>query len=329
MRSISVFALSILFMLSAQATYLKPNGDIQMEHFSVNREKLSQEVQKLKAKFTDKFFDQWLLNSLGKKKKEQHFLEKIFSLFKKKEVVKLAGDKLLGDFDRNQDEVSCYQYNGACNLFKEVGYERGTMMLYILEQYGVNSTHHVTEKYSFLQKYNAFQAPFNKEELLSIIIALELFGDNLKYLAQDDLEMTYADFENGRIANALVYFFQSWRESSLVDKISTVLHEMYHKVAGGLRDFAGEGIYLDFSDDWKNLHKRSQSIQNADGMPCFVSDYSRRNFGEDAAESLLAYFHNREVLERLCPQKIKLIEDAIKRADESMVYKKRLLQFLD
>ncbi|OUR95643.1 hypothetical protein A9Q84_14160 [Halobacteriovorax marinus] len=323
MRLFMILAIQLVFVSSSFATYINDRGELRREHFSYDKTSLGKEVLKLQGKYTDKFFDEWLLSSL-KDKKAQIFMENVFSLFKKKTEIGHNSNKLLGDSDRSLDKVNCYEYNGACNLFKDVGYQRGTMMLYIFSKYGVNTTHHVTEKYEFLQKYNDHQKPFTKEELLAIVIGLDLFGDNIEYFEADKLTMTYADINKGNTTgNALIYFFMKWRSTSLVSKVGTVLHEMYHNLAGSYSEYSGKGLRIDSSDEWMSLHKESRKIVNTNGFDCFVSGYAYTNFAEDAAETLVTYFHNREVLERLCPQKLEFIDEVISRADKLRASKLR------
>lgn len=293
------------------ATYVTSNGEVEIEFNSQNTQDLKKESLLLKKRFTQKYFDKWFLKKLNTSF-DNLFVEEMFSLWQKEKMIDRLALNLLGTKSDIAQEEICHQNNEVCHLFKEVGHVRGTMMLYIHHEYGVNTTHLKYEQYEFTSMYNGTQEVFTVEELLSIIVALELFGHNLKYIANEKMTMTFSTYDKKVLGNALIYFFSEWRDEPFHEKVVTVLHEMYHNLAHGFRKGEAEGIALEYSDEWSDLFENNINKDTGEYQSCFISYYATRNTSEDAAETLLAFFHNREALEKVCPQKSLLIKKLLR-----------------
>ncbi len=304
------FSLLFFFLVGqAQASYLDKHGNPVIDWLAENPYVLVNDVMKLNKKFTNKYFKNWFYTYMVKNK------------FNRNDLIDI--DSNFDEFFQYGDQINeeCRTKN-LCTLFDEVGSSRAIKMIYIKETYNVNVTHHKTYLGELRDHNEAFE-PFTELELLSIIMGLELFKDNLHFISDVDLKMTYANLDKGTtLANAVMFFYPTWRSSPFFDKVAVVLHELYHVLDGfeGRNSSSKLGINLSGDQEWIQFSQKIAKDLKTDGKNCYVSLYaqSKKNY-EDSAESLVAYFRNRELLEEVCPQKVDIITRVLKEAKARQV----------
>ena len=292
MKINNVIAFITLFLsLNNYASYIDKNGEAVIGWFSVDDALMIEEIDPLRLKFTDDYFHNWFYTYMYKNKVKKKSFTRIHKRFK----------DFFTDFDDQSEDCAV---PSLCEMIKEVGIERTIKMVYLYEVYGINTTHF--KKVEYILEYVGTYEPFTNKELLSLIIASELFKQNFHYISQEKLMMTYSNYKKTNAsANALITFFNRWRNSNFYDKVATVLHELYHQLDGlhFYNQADMKGIMLGSDKEWKEIVDT-----------CFVSKYANTNFAEDASESLLAYFHNKAYLDQVCPEKSKVIKRVLEEA---------------
>lgn len=196
-----------------------------------------------------------------------------------------------------------------CAVQKIFGPEVGPQMLYLMDQFDIN-----TSPYAFI---NA--SAFNASEIADVIRSLELvhpdqlpFGSNKKLIRfkRGYTRASYGDDGGSVVANAAIELFDSWSEQSSVMRQYTLYHEIAHNHSDNqFSDYDRSASWLALSDWKENKGGEFESLRKKakQGHP-FVSRYGETNPFEDFAESLTAYRFNPSWLKQKSKDKYNLIK---------------------
>ncbi|UXR65968.1 hypothetical protein EZJ49_06870 [Bdellovibrio bacteriovorus] len=206
-------------------------------------------------------------------------------------------------------KISSSCNKALCAVQKIFGPEVGPQMLYLMDQFDIN-----TSPYAFI---NA--STFTAAEIADVIRTLELvhpdqlpFGSNKKliHFKRGYTRASYGDDGGNVVANATIELFDSWTEQSSIMRQYSLYHEIAHNHSDNqFSDYDRSTIWLDISD-WKETKKGdfdSLRKKAKQGHP-FVSRYGETNPFEDFAESLTAYRFNPSWLKQKSKDKYNLIK---------------------
>lgn len=214
----------------------------------------------------------------------------------------------LDDSDRKNQRVFQSKCDKVICAVQEIfGKKVGPQLLYMLGRFGFNGSH--------LSKYRDTSA-WKGSELDDVLLSLSAFPDtlwpmNIEYpLHHSNREM---DQKGYPVCNAEITVFNNWESLPAKDRQQALIHELGHVLAGVKK--------LDESPEWKTISGWTQNnITSPDGLrtyvehskpDTFVSKYAKQNSAEDAAESILAYRVNPQLLKQASPEKYAIIRDTI------------------
>ena len=211
-----------------------------------------------------------------------------------------------------------YTLNSNCKkvlcAVKEVfGKDVGPKILYILQEYGLNSS-----PYSFNHTSN-----WTIEELNILLQGLEdlpkgmLPLDDNKSFVKHEKGTTYTQYtrdDKCTMANSEMRFFNCLWDKPREYILGTTIHEIGHYIGSELgiddasRWFALSGweTELYYDKDKKRQSKWSHSEE-----ACFLSLYGQTDPQEDFAETFVAYRYMPDHLKKLCPKKYHLVKDLV------------------
>lgn len=185
------------------------------------------------------------------------------------------------------------------------GKEVGPQMLFLLDQYELN-----TSAYVFRDAQ-----PFKSDELKDIIRSLELLPPSLNIFKFNKKLIRYTagklrpNSSPGVIANSAMEIFDAWSKYGSHMRQYVMFHEYAHNLAySQLNNFDTSLLWLNLGN-WNSgiaqFGLAKKEIQN--GHP-FVSTYGKTNPFEDFAESISAYRFNPKHLRDTSPDKYNFIK---------------------
>lgn len=196
-----------------------------------------------------------------------------------------------------------------CAAKKIFGPDVGPQMLYLMDQFDVN-----TSPYSY-----ANASFFTPSEIADVIRTFELIkADQLPFPSNKKLirfmrgytRASYADGAGQVVANAAIELFDKWSTQNSILRQYTIYHEIAHNHSDNqFSDYDRSGAWLALSN-WKESENGQFEAERAkaqQGHP-FVSRYGKTNPFEDFAESVTAYRFNPDLLKRQSMDKYNFIK---------------------
>ncbi|MBF0314232.1 MAG: hypothetical protein HQK52_12515 [Oligoflexia bacterium] len=179
----------------------------------------------------------------------------------------------------------------VCAMEEIFGQGVGVRLLYLLDRYGFNGSHHVYVE----------SAPWTAEEL---DVALAALGDLPDFLLPQNENKKFTHYLRGEgeertVGNATISIFDRWNQKSAQGKKYTIVHELGHYLASAM-----DG--LDKTPEWLSFSGWDKGTSHA--LAVFPSDYAKTNADEDFAESVVTYRYNPLRLQVFSPEKYAYIK---------------------
>ncbi len=192
-------------------------------------------------------------------------------------------------------------HKAVCAAEAIFGSGNGKRMLYLMDRYGLNTSHKIYRDADAWGGYDLNNIVQAMNAFPSFMMPLK---DNQKFI-RFTMGVTPYYADERTVANASMEFFDPFVFESNAQKRYTIFHEFGHKL--------GSELKLDERQDWLDIsgwEEKEEGWSATKPEKC-VSKYGKTNPAEDFAESVAAYRYNPQLLKIISPEKYTFIKDNI------------------